>query len=46
MQEEVEAAAQEARAFADESPEPQLEPLADIYAKPFPDSMSPSNGLS
>lgn len=44
---EVETTIAEAVQYADESPEPALEELwKEIYTKPFPDSSSPSKGLS
>lgn len=44
---EVEETIAEAVRFADESPEPELDQLwQDIYTKPFPESSSPSKGLS
>ncbi|MDQ4077071.1 MAG: pyruvate dehydrogenase (acetyl-transferring) E1 component subunit alpha [Chloroflexota bacterium] len=47
IQEEAEALIEEAVEFARESPQPELESLwQDIFANPFPDSMSPSKGRS
>lgn len=47
IQGEVAETMKEVVAFADSSPEPALETLwTDIYAKPFPNSMSPSQGRS
>ncbi len=47
VQGEVDTRVKEAVAFADESPEPTTDQLwEDIFAKPFPDSMSPSKGRS
>ncbi|MBA3530760.1 MAG: pyruvate dehydrogenase (acetyl-transferring) E1 component subunit alpha [Ardenticatenales bacterium] len=47
LQAQVEAVVAEAVQFAAESPEPEVESLwQDIYAKPFPDSMSHSQGRS